>query len=319
MIQFSCEQCGCKLSIQDANAGKRGKCPKCKNVLVVPEKADEDFAFMEKPGGLKLHENQANHPKPLGDTNEYYNYPSEHISTPEYDGIRKLPWFIDIFLYPTSKSGLIHLAIFTIIASVTYTLRINLNIIGRISSMPLALIGLYLGWYFTECVRDSAKGGIRSPEAFAYMGLGEMWDQVQHIVGVYLIYLAPVLLYQSFTQRIDGVFWILLITGTFFFPMALLTCIMFDSVRGLNPFLLLGSIFSTILQYIGLVLLVTGIVLSFVFMIKLSGVENSQKFSVGILVFSTLFFFLQIYITLVIANLIGRFYWRNEEKLNWEC
>ena len=319
MIRFSCEQCGFKISVQDANAGKKGKCPKCKNVLFVPAKHDIDFDFSGKPGEIKLQNKQDNTPKTTEDTSEYYHYPSEYQSKPEYDGKRKYPWFIDIFLYTTSKSGLVNLAIFTAIFTIVYLLRTNLSTIGRLISMPLAIIGLYMGWYFTECVRDSAKGGTRAPEAFAYMGLGEMWEQVQHIVGVYLVYPAPVLFYQIFTNRLDTIFWILLITGTFFFPMALLSCIMFDSARGLNPILLLVSIFSTFFQYCGLVLLVIMIILSFIFMIEISGANNMAKFSISILILSGILFFLQMYISLVIAHLIGRFYWRNEEKLNWEC
>jgi DNA-directed RNA polymerase subunit RPC12/RpoP len=38
MIRFCCEQCGHKLSVPDQIAGKRGKCPKCGNVVFVPNK-----------------------------------------------------------------------------------------------------------------------------------------------------------------------------------------------------------------------------------------------------------------------------------------
>lgn len=38
MIRFCCEQCGHKLSVPDQIAGKQGKCPKCGNVVFVPNK-----------------------------------------------------------------------------------------------------------------------------------------------------------------------------------------------------------------------------------------------------------------------------------------
>lgn len=312
MIRFCCEQCGCKISVKDEYARKKGKCPKCKNILIIPEKND-DFAFMEKPGELKLQQKHDNHKTTIEDNSEQDFYPSEHINGSEYDSQRKLPWLIDISLYPTSASGLTNLAIFTVIFTIIYILRTYLSTIGRIASIPLALVGLYMGWYFTECVRDSAKGRIRAPEAFAFMGIGEMWEQVQHIVGVYLIYLTPALFYNLYTNRFDTTLMILLITGTFFFPMALLTCIMFDSIRGLNPFLLLGSIFSTFLQYLCLVVLIFGIIFSFLYLSNFLMNSSANKI-VGLV-----FFPLQIYLTLIIAHIIGRFFWRNEEKLNWEC
>ncbi len=36
-IDVTCEGCGKTLSVDDSMAGKRGKCPKCGTVLVVPD------------------------------------------------------------------------------------------------------------------------------------------------------------------------------------------------------------------------------------------------------------------------------------------
>ncbi len=36
MIKFSCENCGQKFRVADDKAGKKGKCPKCENPVVVP-------------------------------------------------------------------------------------------------------------------------------------------------------------------------------------------------------------------------------------------------------------------------------------------
>jgi hypothetical protein len=94
---------------------------------------------------------------------------------------------------------------------------------------------------------------------------------------------------------------------------------MFDSVKGLNPILLLSSIFSTFSQYCVLVILVIGIIFSFISFAKLTGTENTQKFSITMIFIEGIFIFLETYIALIIAHLIGWFYWRNKEKLNWEC
>jgi hypothetical protein len=177
---------------------------------------------------------------------------------------------------------------------------------------------LYIYWYVTECIRDSAAGRIRAPEAFAISGLGDMWSQAQHIIGCYLIFAGPVGFYFLWTQRMDTPFWVLLAYGVFFFPMGLLTCVMFDSIRGLNPVLLLGSIFSTFFQYCGLVFLVASIVLAVRFFTHMQGTENVEHNWVSRMFLETLFYGIMLYTIFVVAHLLGRFYWRHEEKLNWE-
>jgi len=37
IIKFHCKNCGRKFSVPQIHAGKKGKCPKCKNIVVVPK------------------------------------------------------------------------------------------------------------------------------------------------------------------------------------------------------------------------------------------------------------------------------------------
>jgi len=37
MIKFHCENCGQKFKVPETQAGKKGKCPKCKDTIVVPK------------------------------------------------------------------------------------------------------------------------------------------------------------------------------------------------------------------------------------------------------------------------------------------
>ena len=99
--------------------------------------------------------------------------------------------------------------------------------------------------------------------------------------------------------------------------MGLLACIMFDSVRGLNPILLIPSIFSTFFQYCGLVLLITGIVLGFR-AIRMKQSDDVQTLTITLIFLGSVFYLIMLYVTFVVAHLIGRFYWRYEKKLNWE-
>ena len=382
MVRFCCEHCGRKISVQDKHAGKRGKCPECGTVIVIPAKstvitfhcpscdqrisvpkthagkevqcpsckdrfivpatdfdispetqsppAEREFStgaltFLDVPAEYKLKD------QPASQTNESEKDVGTELE-PEEDepreeesiGERKLPWYIDILLYPTSPSGLIHLIIFVVIPLLIAIVRTLMGPLGIAVGLPGFLlnlvIGLYLCWFITECVRDSANGGTRAPEAFATSSLGDMWSQALHIIGCYLILLGPVGFYHIFTQKTDAIFWLLLAYGAFFFPMGLLACIMFDSVRGLNPILLVCSIVSTFLQYLGLVLLIVAIILAFSALpsMETDDTQTSPMSNIFALIAGGIFYGLSVYVVLVIAHLIGRFYWRNQEKLNWE-
>ncbi len=99
--------------------------------------------------------------------------------------------------------------------------------------------------------------------------------------------------------------------------MGLLACVMFDSIYGLNPLLLIASIFSTFFQYCGLVLLITGIVLGFR-AIPTIQTDNTQPETFTMIIIGGVFSAFLFYITFVVAHLLGRFFWRYQDKLNWE-
>ena len=339
IIEFHCEKCGRKISTPKDHAGKKAVCPKCRSTFIIPAYEFTDSGETRNdPGELIAHTIDSPHELTLIDVPEEYKLKDEPAVRTEVaeqaidqqqgskeiesSEQRKLPWFIDIFMYSSSLPGIINLAIFTIIPTLIAILRTSLGRAGMIVGLPGLIINilifLYIGWYFTECVRDSAKGGTRAPEAFASMGAGEMWSQMQHIIGCYLILISPAFFYNLYTGKLDAVYWALLITGSFFFPMGLLACIMFDSVRGLNPKLLIGSIFSTFFQYCGLVLLVIAVIFIFTQLAGIVATEAPGKSSTVTLILGGVSYFLGLYTAFVVAHLIGRFYWRNEKKLNWE-
>jgi len=91
--------------------------------------------------------------------------------------------------------------------------------------------------------------------------------------------------------------------------MGLLAVIIFDSLSALNPILLIGSIISTNFSYFGLVLVFCCAAL----IIKSIGnVTKSQ-------ILDFILFCIHIYLGMVAAHLLGRFYFRYQEKLNWEA
>jgi DNA-directed RNA polymerase subunit RPC12/RpoP len=334
IIEFHCEKCGRRISAPRDHAGKKAVCPKCKSTFIIPAAQFTDSAETQNDsGGLIAHSIDSSHELTLIDVPEEYKLkdePAVQSEVPEQaidqqqgsketesSEQRKLPWIIDIFLYPTSMPGLIHLMFFMGAQLVLYFLNFLL-VFGLLILILRVLIVLYIYWYFTECIRDSAAGRIRAPEAFATSSLGDMWSQTQHIIGCYLIFAGPLGFYVLWTQRVDTLFWIFLAYGAFFFPMGLLACVMFDSIRGLNPVILLGSIFSTFFQYCGLVFLVVLIVLAVRFFTHIQGAEKMDQNWISKMLLRTLFYGVTLYAVFVVAHLFGRFYWRNHGKLNWE-
>jgi DNA-directed RNA polymerase subunit RPC12/RpoP len=344
-VEFRCKSCGQKISVPRIHAGKKGRCPKCKNPIVIPAVKmpvykpeqnnsvdttprlagnDAGLTLLEVPEEYKLKDEPVSETSMAEKANEQEQESKEESEAEETEltGRRRLPWLIDIFLYPTSASGFTHLGIFTVIPLIIAIFRALLGqiglVVGLLGFLVNLALGLYLCWYVAECVRDSANGGLRAPEAFASMGLGDMWSQARHYIGCYLIFLGPAFFYSLYTQKTDTIFWFLLAYGVFFFPMGLLACVMFDSVSALNPVLLIGSIFSTFFQYCGLLLLIMIIVLAVRSLLGIVETENMEQVRVAMLMLGSVFYFILLYIFFVVAHLLGRFYWRYQDKLNWE-
>jgi len=243
---------------------------------------------------------------------------------PKEPPVRKLPWYIDIFLYPTSMSGLINLGMFSVLLIFIRFLSFFLRSIYFIFIFPVifALIG-YVCYYLMECVRDSAVGEIRAPENISNMpdkseALSRFWDVLVSIA----IFWAPVLVYIGYRNltnmdhpnieynpRIDIVLLLLLGYGIFFFPIGLLAIVMFNSSSAYNPLLWITSIFSTFFQYCGLVIFF--VILAFI----VAAIAATYQGGILNLLFLNAVF---LYLAMVTSHLLGRFYYNNSEKLKWE-
>lgn len=346
MIKFSCEKCGQKISVSEAHAGRKGKCPKCKNILFVPRIVhtshlkDQEDSHIDKGNHvtepdveLRLKReppSQKGKTKPIYSTGFDVTGNQEKYTKPdvtEETTIRKIPWILDIFLYPTSMSGLINIGIFCVL---TFLLGI-FSILARLMcliQLALFLVVLtvvaYIFHYIMECIRDSALGGIRAPENIGSMPAdrSEAFSQLWDIIGLFIIIWGPVVgycMYQIFSHasdieveyhpREDVIFWLLLGYGIFFFPIGMLALAMFKSSSAFNPFVWIASIFSTFFQYCGLVF----------FFCILGWLTSRIAFYLRQSLITS--FFLNavfIYLTMVTAHLLGRFYYKNSEKLNWE-
>jgi hypothetical protein len=318
MIKFNCKNCGQKIQVSDPASGKNGKCPKCGIVLTVPALADqEELTIAPEPEDAQKQQK------------DYYEYQNSIINANKADDEdiqteRNLPWLIDIFLYPFSKAGTVMLGILIgvpfFLHLVGQTIRIGVlsfpaliillvavSIIGYLIRLVLIFYGY---WYICECIRDSCEGSIRAPETIAKTpDIFELLKQFFYILICFLLFAAPSFFYWRYTKNIDTVFWTMTGVVVFFFPMTFLAVIMFDSLRGLNPLLILPSIISTFISYCGLILFITALSGLFVLLIKLvSGIPYIRYLAM----------LLEIYAFIVEAHLLGRFYFKYQEKLYWD-
>jgi ribosomal protein S27E len=332
-IRFHCDNCGYKSTVSESYAGKKIRCPKCYYIIFIPKIKSTGTTSQRSPGKTKtssqysdydltllnITEKEKNQNQQAGTSEDTAEYEQEleegaQVETKPVDE-RKLPWLIDIFLYPFSVPGLKSLAIFIgvpLLINILWTiLPIQLSCLFSLVTMVIHIvIFFYIYWYFVECVRDSADGGMRAPEGLgATPGFMGMFWQTVNVIGCLAVFFVPFVLYMLFAKRADIIFWLLLIYAVFLFPMGLLAVVMFDSAIGLNPRLLIRSISCTFFPYCGLVLLfVTPVVLIGMLYAEL---QESRLWSFIIRSVAT-------YLVLVGAHLLGRFYWRYQEKLNWE-
>lgn len=268
--------------------------------------------------------------------------------------VRRLPSFIDIFLFPLNPPGLIMIGI---LVGVPLLMEVLSWVFGKLTEIFFfvfllyiicvnvsviivnPVIAFYRLWFIGECVRSSAEGQTRAPETISFTpGPEVIWSFLRIFICI-VIFAFPLYYYVSWFDHERNVWyllWFLLIFpqtlvvlfgqgGTtfhlllsfavFFFPMTVLSVIMFDSLRGLNPLLILRSILKTFVPYCGLIILLCALAAPVVLMKKFvigQVLTGNFKFSLYIIgVVNT-------YLILVAAHLLGRFYWNHEEKLNWQ-
>ena len=237
------------------------------------------------------------------------------IEEPQLEVKRKLPSFIDVLLYPASLHGIIQIAIFLVASFL-------IDLLGRfifsyarhygsfLSTLLYVLLVGYIFYYFAYCIFDSSRGGRRAPSIRAehIPDKEDFISQLILILGTVAICFWPVAIYYIITERADLLFWLLSACGAFFFPMALLRGVLFDTFDALNPILIIGSIFKTFFAYCGLILslCIFGGLVTLIFWILrrlpiLGFVSNA----------------INLYLLFITAHLAGRFYWWYKDKLDW--
>lgn len=363
MIKFSCQKCGQRISVPDEHAGKKGKCPKCRILLLIPvaEKADASLAqitldynvggwlpenkpvqfkcrmcdkvieadeskrgaivectgcgsFAEVPLGEKIPEEPEVYESDEENSGEeeereYYAYrKTTDINRVEAAGKRKLPWLIDIFLYPISASGLINLGMFFLGPVILKILSIALFPLAIIFVIMRIILAFYFCWYIAECVRDSAEGGTRAPSVLTSDGddLGGLFSAWVNLIMCYLVCFGPAFFYRLYTDQQDSIYWGLMGYSALSFPLLFLSVLIIDSVSAWNPFMLIFSFIKLLPQYLIASAVLFGVIGCFHVM---PSVDNPV-----LSIFSNL---IMTYVMFTGAHLLGRFYWLNRARLDW--
>ena len=334
IIKFRCESCGQKFSVHKNNAGKKGKCPKCKNIVVVPElestnstskQSDSedseinskysayDLSLLAMPEKDKTQELPISHSETSGNTDEY-NQELEEEDAEETAALRRLPWFVDIFLYPISASGLVNLAILSFLPRMLPPLG-HLNYWMH-PPLSLGLIVVFIGYLLyclSDYIRYSAGGKRRAPNIdlspSVLLNAGELIMPILNTFVCIAVCVGPLLAYLIITKQTDIIFWLLVTYGVLYLPMVLLAVVLFESLRALNPILIIASMFNVFLPYCGLVLLffaVCGLIAIII-------VIMPQSFIISYILSA-----ICLYLTMIMAHVLGRFCYQYKERLNWE-
>jgi DNA-directed RNA polymerase subunit RPC12/RpoP len=335
IIKFRCENCGQKFSVHKNNSGKKGRCPKCKNIIVIPKVQTQsplrnktnsedskinskysayDLSLLAMPQKDETQE-LALSPPETSESSDEYKQESEEELVEETAALRRLPWFIDIFLYPISASGLVNLVILSFLPRMLPPLG-HLDYWMHPQPLLVAIIVLlagYLIYCLSDYIRDSTSGNRRAPDIelslSILMNAGELIWLILNTFICVAVCVGPLTAYLIITKQADIIFWLLVTYGVFFLPMVLLGLVLFDSLRALNPILIIASMLNVFLPYCGLVLLffaVCGV-------IAILLVIMPQSF-----IISYLLSVVCIYLAMIMAHVLGRFCYKYRERLNWE-
>jgi len=290
--------------------GKTGRCPRCNStvqILADPDQIDlvrpkEELRLKDQPSEAQDYRQ----PKPPWDQD-----PQDQAQSPQTVSGRIYPWPLDILLYPANTPGLINIGIFwalDLLARLFSLFRMPLLLLlgGRWAYL---LVDAFLVYYLAECVRDSTTGQTRAVDNIASPpGVWDAMVQIYRVIGALALTLGPAALYELILQRLDTTFFVLIGLGIFCLPMLLLSMILFDSISGFNPLYWLPAILRTLPHYLGLVL---GLASGFALVQWVGWLLRTNH--LGLLSPPV-----TIYGLMILAHLLGRFYFRYEKRIGWD-
>ena len=212
----------------------------------------------------------------------------------------------DALSYPLRGSGILVMMIGTVVAMLLQ-LAAFAPVIGLLA---ILIFYAYFIAYYYQILQKTATGSDVEPDWPDVTDfLDDMVSPTLHVIGVFVIsnLLWALAIWQTGEDSLLS--WAAQAFGMFYFPMALLGVVILGNLGGANPFHVIPSIVRTISTYAMVGFIAVG--LSFLIDFIISKLSGNPIVSQGIATALTLYF-----IT-AHARLLGMFYRKEEEKLNW--
>ncbi len=243
-----------------------------------------------------------------------------------------------VFRYPVNSTGLGMIGMY---AGIPFVLTLSLFLIPlapfRMGLFILVfvikcIVVLSYFLYLTNCTRAVADGQLEPPSVLATSEDDTFWGLLRQcllILAAAILCFAPSVIYTfsvlyrhlppgdtfdvflGLPVTIVLTFWGIFLTGLFFFPMCLLSIVMFDHLGALNPIFILGSVFSTFFSYALVAML-------FFMPIALLMVTSVIKGTTWNLLLLLLLRAIGGYLLMMDAYILGWFFYKNEGKLRWD-
>jgi len=218
----------------------------------------------------------------------------------------------DTLSFPLRGDGLIMLIVGSILFTVTLFFAKYAFIAG---GFGYALVGGYIAAYMMKIVNHSAEG---EPEMPDWPDISDWWDDILCPSGqmavTALVSFSPLLLYLLFSYFMHAtvsipMILIFVLTGSFYYPIGLLSMSLFHSVSALNPVQLLPVSFRIFSDY----LVAAGLCLIIVITKWLCSIFLTNIFLIGPFIDN----FLMLYFGILQMRILGLMYFSNREKIAW--
>jgi DNA-directed RNA polymerase subunit RPC12/RpoP len=181
MIQFHCEYCGQKFSVPQTSAGKKGRCPKCKKVIVVPQSTmpvnptpspqEDEPLRLKYDYDLPAESDRPVYTMPQQGYRRGQETAADVIADKHKSEAADEPpsaTILNVFTFPFSLSGILHF-IFFLFVPVLFTLFLPVTDFGLLFRCAYIFLSFvfygYLFYYMSSCIIASAKGDIFAPDA----------------------------------------------------------------------------------------------------------------------------------------------------------
>jgi hypothetical protein len=339
MIKFQCPKCRKRFGVPDDFAGRSVHCNQCKQHMIVPKipapaKTPETRIELQPPVQYDTAKHTAIKNTPQVDPDDQELRLAPQVPSPSDDkdinaGPALKPRETEIppapagwywpFLFPINHTGLAMIGMIVVVRFLFKLVGFAALYLIPMFGLGLALIfmiisflvGVYACWYTCLCVNLTAQGQVKAPDTLNHDtgGFLEMIKLLFRVAAAVALCAAPAIAYYYYFKKFDNLFWAVSAAGWFFLPMTWLSVIMYDSIAGLNPFMIILAVIRTFFRYSLLALMLSIPAMLFVFIFLCSKM-------LGLLVMVPAQAIL-LYLAFVGAAILGRFYYRSEARLNW--